>query len=272
MHTVIYYFSATGNSLAIARRMARNLGDTEVIRMEPDAAEPPIAGAMRIGLVFPVHMWGVPSLVVRFISALKAPEGANVFAVATSGGMPCGTLKQLRRVCAARGIRLAAGFSLPMVNNCTSIAQAPSPDKQRAALAAAMKKADKMCDAIGTGKRYLHGGIPVVNWLFYRFMYLRALPKIAAMDANYSCDWNCSGCGMCAAVCPVSNIVMENGRPSWRHHCEACYGCLQWCPRESIQLGTKTAGRRRYRNPEVRFADIARIEVEPQEKRQAALA
>jgi len=28
---------------------------------------------------------------------------------------------------------------------------------------------------------------------------------------------------------------MFDGRPVWQHHCEQCFACLQWCPKEAIQ-------------------------------------
>jgi MinD superfamily P-loop ATPase len=87
-------------------------------------------------------------------------------------------------------------------------------------------------------------------------MYQRALPKISAMDKNYRIDENCNGCGLCVKACQVENIVMENNKPVWQHHCEACYACLQWCPKESIQLGQKTVGRRRYHHPDIRLVEI----------------
>jgi ferredoxin len=257
MKTIIYYYSATGNSLWAARHIAESLGETELVAIPSLTQAAVTANVMRVGLVFPVHMWGVPAYVVRFIRKLTVPKGAYMFAVATSGGMPCGTLKQTKRLFTEQGLQLAAGFSLSMVNNCTSVAAAMPPEKQRARLEAARLHLERICSALKKGSRHIHQGIPIVNWLFYRFMYLRALPKIPTLDNNFHVDGNCNRCGICVKACQSHNIILEEAKPRWLHHCDACYACLQWCPKESIQLGEKTIGRRRYRNPEIRLADIA---------------
>jgi len=257
MKTVLFYFSATGNSLSAARNIAERLGETELISIPDVLNEPFETDSQRIGLVFPVHMFGVPRMVVRFINNLKAPAGAYIFAIATSGGMPCATLKEAARLFLQRGMTLSAGFSLPMVNNCTTVAAAPAPKKQQAILKKAGQHIERICAAIENRKRYIHPGMPVINWFFDRFVHQRSLPKVPGMSKEYHTDNNCNGCGVCERVCPVKNIAMNGQKPTWLRHCEACFACMQWCPKESIQIGKKTDGRRRYHHPEIRLADIA---------------
>jgi Pyruvate/2-oxoacid:ferredoxin oxidoreductase delta subunit/flavodoxin len=259
MKTTLFYFSATGNSLWIARDIARRLGETELISI-PDVTNGPVkVDKPRIGLVFPVHMFGVPGIIVRFIKNLTVPPDAYIFAVATSGGMPCGTLKQAAHLFSLRGKTLAAGFAIPMVNNCTTVAEAPPPHKQQHILEKVDRHIDKICSAIENRKRHIHAGLPVINWFFDRFVYQRALPKVPGLSKGYYTDNNCNGCGVCSQVCPVNNISMNQKKPAWESHCEACFACMQWCPKESIQLGKKTVGKRRYHHPEILLTDIAAL-------------
>jgi flavodoxin/ferredoxin len=255
--TVIYYYSATGNSLVAARMIAKRLGTTELISMKKTTGPISPGGASRIGLVFPVHIFGVPVAVANFIENLSAPADAFIFAVATNGGMACATLKQAEQLMEHRSMKLSAGFALKMVNNCTAVGEAPALDKQKSLLQNSVKRINRICGAIEKRTKHIYAGIPVVNWIFSTKLYGNALPKIPAMDKTYVAQETCNGCGICRKVCQAKNIVMENGRPVWQHHCEACYACLQWCPKEAIQFGVKTLGRRRYRNPEVRLHDIA---------------
>jgi flavodoxin len=71
MITQIFYFSATGNSLALARNIAMELGETELISIPKVSGNCVTATAPRIGLVFPVYAWGLPRIVADFIKELK---------------------------------------------------------------------------------------------------------------------------------------------------------------------------------------------------------
>ena len=59
-------------------------------------------------------------------------------------------------------------------------------------------------------------------------------------------------------ICPVNNITMNDSKPFWQHNCEQCYACIQWCPRQAIQINKKTASRERYHHPEITLKDMLR--------------
>ena len=254
--TTIYYFSGTGNSLAVARAIAAKLGNTKLIHMAlPDAAHPS-PDTPRIGLVFPVYIFGLPLIVARFIEKLRVPAGTYVFAVAAHGGMACSTLTQTALLFSKQGMTLSAGFAVMMVDNYTPLSGAISAEKQKVRFEKAGRMIDKICAAIENGGQYIYRGWPLVNWLFSGWMYRRAAPKIPGLDKQFLADSNCNGCGVCEQVCPVNNIKMSEHRPAWQHHCEQCFACLHWCPTAAIQYGKNTTGRRRYHHPEVKIQDI----------------
>ena len=60
MKTTIFYFSATGNSLSVARDIAGHLGNTELVSIPCYLQNPQKVDSPRIGLVFPVHIFGLP--------------------------------------------------------------------------------------------------------------------------------------------------------------------------------------------------------------------
>ena len=66
----------------------------------------------------------------------------------------------------------------------------------------------------------------------------------------------CTGCGICAAICPVNNIEMSNGGPQWSEECQQCLACLNWCPQRVIEFGARTIRHRRYTNPTVTFKEM----------------
>ncbi|WP_413814614.1 hypothetical protein [Candidatus Cryosericum septentrionale] len=57
-------------------------------------------------------------------------------------------------------------------------------------------------------------------------------------------------------MCPVGDIEQVDGRPVWQHHCQQCFACLQWCPKEAIQFGKETPHGKRYHHPGVKLSDM----------------
>jgi ferredoxin len=65
MFSEIYYFSGTGNSLAVARMInEKSIEKSEII---PIPNEKPVIKADRVGLVFPVYCHKIPDIVKQFI-------------------------------------------------------------------------------------------------------------------------------------------------------------------------------------------------------------
>ena len=117
MKTDIFYYSGTGNSLWTARRLAEELGDTGLYPISKIETDVPCAQGKSIGLVFPVHIWGVPHKVLRFIDLLAGDTTNYYFAVAVNAGQVAATLLQLRKAMESRGLTLSAGFNLIMPSN-----------------------------------------------------------------------------------------------------------------------------------------------------------
>ena len=70
MHTAIYYFSGTGNSLRAARVIGAALGGARLISMRSDSGQAAAPGAERIGFVCPVYEWDIPKRAKAFVQGL----------------------------------------------------------------------------------------------------------------------------------------------------------------------------------------------------------
>ena len=86
---MIFYFSGTGNSEWVARKLGELLQEP-VSRMTAgtDSGNDYVYTAKpneNIVLVFPVHSWGPPVLVNRFVKKLSLHNTKDVFAVACCG-------------------------------------------------------------------------------------------------------------------------------------------------------------------------------------------
>jgi ferredoxin/flavodoxin len=289
MNSEIYYFSGTGNSLAVARGLADKIDanltaiaatiNKEIIHPETEM----------IGIVFPVYHGGLPQIVTHFVEKLTSIEEKYVFGVCTYGDSPGLALEYLSRLVSSRGGQLAGGFGIHMPYNYITPAfnlkdflgsftlREINPEKQQILFADARKKIAQISSYVnsqqtGTLERdavvisrlvdsvHLHDSLGKFFWLrIAGVTEPTGMPfreSIQWMDRAFFADEKCQGCGKCSEVCPVGNIELVNNKPVWHQHCEQCFACLQWCPQEAVQFGKNTTGRKRYQNPEVKLKDM----------------
>lgn len=112
MKTKIFYFSATGNSLNIARQIAAGLDEVKLVSIPKVINDLIDTSAPKIGLVFPVYAWGMPRIVADFLKKIKLDKEQYIFAVAVSAGTPGDTLNKLKRTLNRKGSQLNAGFAI----------------------------------------------------------------------------------------------------------------------------------------------------------------
>jgi ferredoxin len=207
-----------------------------------------------IALVYPVHHWGPPDVVLRFARRLKVPRGTYVFAVALYGGHSGRAFQDLGKALEERANGLTAGFHVKTVQNYVPVF--PMPDD--ATIHALQAGADTQVDAIiEKVKRKAPG--EKEHWRYrpgVRSYYLSSKRALHQKDKRFTVRDGCTSCGTCTRVCPVGNIDMMEESPVWQHRCEQCFACLHWCPEGVIEWGGKTMGMGRYHHRLVTETDI----------------
>lgn len=258
MKTALYYFSGTGNTLVIARDLAQELGGADIIPVTKALKEGSGIQYGAIGIVFPVYMFGLPLIVAKFVKEFSFPKDAHIFAVANFGGMPGRSLQLTRDLLKRRGLQLSAGFGIIMPGNYTPLYGAVSVEKQKQMFDIEKARVKEIASAVRERRPGIESQKNVLlNFLIYALFYNAGSRMVPNEDKNFRVTDKCTKCGLCERVCPVSNIALVDGRPTWLHHCENCMACLQWCPVEAIQYGKGTSGKKRYHHPGVKSADIA---------------
>jgi len=257
MRTAIYYFSSTGNSLIVAKDIIRGLDHAELIPITKALAVNQQAVYDIVGFVFPVYMFGLPLIVVDFLKNIKIKPGAYIFSVATFGGLQGRPHSLAKEILQNRGLSLAAGFSVMMPGNYTPLYGAIAQEKQEVMFKQQKVKTQQIVDCVREKRIGALEEKPFLpNFLLYSMLYKGGSSQIPLSAKGFWTTESCVHCGLCANVCPVSNVVMQNEKPSWLTHCQHCMACLQWCPAEAIQYQKSTLGKKRYRHPSVTTQDI----------------
>lgn len=259
MKSIIYYFTGTGNSLAVAKQIAAALGECELVPIASlkDTPGDIVPQTERVGIICPVYFAGLPASVASFAGRLDTSQIKQVFSVVTFGGSgESSTLEQLDRILKERSGRgLDYGFAVKMPGNYILMYESPAGEKRDTILAAANDTIARIGQEILEGrKRNLPHSF--IQNLIHSLMYSRFISGVHEKDRKFSVSDACTACGTCADICPAHNIELTGGRPIWNHHCELCCGCIHLCPVQAIQAGRSTKKRQRYRNPAISIADL----------------
>lgn len=253
---MIFYFSATGNSKYAAERIA-SAGEDHLISLR-DAVRSrsyrcDVSREERIGFVFPVYFWGLPSILRFFVQKLELTgyRGQYIYAVLTCGSSTGGAGDQLAELLKEKGLTLSAQFGIPMVDNYVPMFKVAGPEEIETRLDAAEAYIDDAARAIrakGAGDyNRSRGAAPGVmtGALYPLYAHGRSTKPFVVTD-------HCIGCGLCQEICPCGAILISGGKPAWiKSQCVRCLGCLHRCPAQAIHWKTPTEDRGRYYNPRV---------------------
>lgn len=258
MKTNLFFFSATGNSLIVAKDIAARLPETQIFSIPQIIDQEIDLNVDNIGFIFPVYFSGMPRIVINFINKLELSKAKYIFAICTCGSFPMGTLLQVQKQLRKKEMTLNAGFSIPMPGNYLVKYGAFSIKKQEYMF---IKEKEKVTTTVKMIANQQENKIERNNFLINaigNLAYKSMAPKFPTLDQNFNVNDKCNSCNVCEKVCPVQNIKILNGRPNWQGNCEHCLACIQWCPAEAIQYGTKTNGRKRYYHPEALVKELYR--------------
>ncbi len=258
MRTAIYYFTGTGNTLAVARSLAAEIGDTELIPVPEVTGQPEVvADTDRVGIAYPVYFLDMPGIVKEFVRKLRFSGTPYIFGIATCGEQPGGALFSLKSLLEEKGVTLSAGFTFVMPENYIGpvdlMGDAPyrqekfAATKSRIPAVAAAIRERRQSGPEGNGSALLRIGGSITR-TFATTLY-NTPRRLHATDP-------CNRCRTCERICPVQNITVTEDVVRWGTDCTQCYACIHWCPKGAIEIGGRTTGKPRYHHPDVTIADM----------------
>ena len=270
---MIFYFSGTGNSKWAAKTLALETGDTlvsipEVINSDCSFT---IEKDEHVGFIFPIHGWRVPNIVKEFLTKLTiktlGEDTSHVkhycFCLVTAGDTIGKAMErfqqQLKSVTVNDALSLKAVCSLIMPESYVGLpgmdVDTKEKELEKKELASKQLKEfsnilkqhpHKDSNQIWGWNQLIRGPLPSffsgpVGGFFERFLIT---------DKPFHVDnRRCVKCGICANVCPVSDIKGGLGfEPEWLHNgkCLTCFSCYHHCPHHAIEFGKRTQKKGQY--------------------------
>lgn len=264
---MIIYFSGTGNSREVARRLHRRYhpADTsgeKLVELSGPRLLKPDRGILTaednepVIWVFPVYSWGVPPMVARFIDKVifKNAENARHYMVCTCGDDIGRADDQWRHHIGRRSWIPRGAFSVIMPNTyvCMKGFDTDPAGTVARKLDAMPARIEEICAAIDRG--FADSDVTRGSWAWAKTNIVYPWFRAFAMSPlPFRADpQKCTRCGLCARSCPTMNISMkkQGEPPQWGPVCTMCLRCYHSCPVHAISYGTKTDGKGQYLFPD----------------------
>ena len=245
----ILYFSATGNSLYIAKRLGGELLSMPelhrngVYEITGDTA----------GIVCPVYGFSLPNLVKDYLE--KAVIRAEyIFSIMTFGNVSLAALSHMKKLLEKRGAKPDYLNEIKMVDNYLPLFDSAAQrgihrdeniESKINEITHDIQEQKHFAPGHTAFQKFISGGTAAL-WGNKRAMNRR--------DKDFTVNDACNACGTCRAVCPAGNIAGTK-KPLYRHTCEFCLACIHLCPKNAIHLKNEKSWER-FRHPRVTTAEI----------------
>jgi len=246
MKTALYVFSATGNCLSTARKLAAELPDCTIFPVASfkDAVKV-TAAAQNVGFVFPVYYGNMPYPVRALVSKMVFLPDSYIFSVTTYRGHEGKAPQRLDQLLRTRGEKLSLAVGLKMPGNSF------------------LNEIEVDNDSLAHQDENIAAILPAIQEKRVEDLFTDELLPLTPVGCpnnfrGITADENCVGCGRCVTVCPMGNIKLVDGKAVIGDDCATCLACFHWCPNEAIWMSKEEniARRRKYRHPEVTLEDI----------------
>jgi len=262
---LIFYFTATGNSLYVARQLADGKNEPLSIpqllknrQLEFEADE--------IGFVFPTFGHMTPNLVREFLQASRL-KADYFFCVPTFGARKCTMVEFWDKLAQSCGYKFDYICTLMMVDNWLhhfDMTEQMKMDKHipenLAKIQQDISERRQWHEPTTQEERDQHADFLQRTGMNERDGY------IMSASERFVIEGNCIECSICTQVCPRGNYKLTSRGITATGQCDYCLACIHACPQKAIQfrpsdnplLGPEPNPKARYRNEHVSLMDIKR--------------
>lgn len=259
MKTELYYFTGTGNSLSIAKKIKEVLLDKgekniELVPIGSGNMTGNISSeADRVGLIFPTYDFSAPNIVKKFAKRLQIAEKCYVFLYVNSAGAPGNSASSIKLILESNDISVKSAFSVVFPDN--SVYYEPKN------VAQVLGKAEKVI-SIDANDIYECNENLNMELLKHKLIntFIGTIYDVVTKGYlgfnDISIKGDCNSCGKCQKVCPVNNIEMKGQEPSFGTNCEMCFACIHQCPKKALGYKRMKKEFEQYLHPEVETEEL----------------
>ncbi|MGM9735067.1 MAG: EFR1 family ferrodoxin [Candidatus Cryptobacteroides sp.] len=251
---LVFYFTATGNSLFVAKQLADNPLSIPQ-ELKKDSLE---YSADEIGFVFPDYAAAAPVIVRDFL--LKARFKAEyMFSVITYGNASVCVSEWWDRFARENGVSFDYVRPILMVDNYLPVFDMNEQnmidkhtDESLAAIISDISSRKSYVEPSDMGRfneEMLDG--------MREFHFTMTSDRLLRLDAD-----RCVGCMTCSKVCPHGNFSMTDNGLSFSGRCEFCLACVHSCPQKALHLERERNREARFRHPDISLNEIIRSNIQ----------
>ena len=249
---LLFYFTATGNSLFVAKALGSELVSIPQAlkegKLEYEADE--------IGIVFPDYAATAPMMVRAFVRKAKL-KASYIFSVITFGNFAANVAEWWDDYCQKQGVVNQYIQTLMMVDNYLPVFDMNEQIKTEkhtaenlAAIVADVAAHRQFIAKFDQMNEQMQG--------FLSNLQKNHFPMTAEQLLKLNTE-SCIGCNTCTKVCPHGNFKMVDDVAQFSGDCDYCLACVHNCPQKALTLAR---GERnplaRYRHPDISLGEIVK--------------
>jgi ferredoxin/flavodoxin len=251
-NAVIFYFSGTGNTWWVSKRIAESLKSKNINvsihsieNIVLEEADRLISESKYVGFGYPIYGSDLPEIMKSFLSDLQPVNQKNTFLFCTqwlfSGdGTRNGGIYIKKK---GFSVRWTEHFFMPnnisVTNTMFSWFYTNDETKHKKRLTHSSNRANVLVDQIANNISFRrgYGLLPTLAGLMqrlpYRLMFNNLRDDISANQTR------CVLCERCVNNCPVDNLQITEGKVNAKGECILCLRCYNFCPVGAIQYKGK---------------------------------
>jgi formate hydrogenlyase subunit 6/NADH:ubiquinone oxidoreductase subunit I/menaquinone-dependent protoporphyrinogen IX oxidase len=252
MSLVLFYFSGTGNTRYIARRICDTLNEHDyeaaavsIENLPTKQAQILIDNASAVGIGWPIYGSDAPKIVKDFVKNMPITENKPLLTFCTQLLFSGDGAVVLSRQLDAKGYvqKWAMQFNMPNNLAVKGMPFSCSEDyalHEESHLKQARKKADYLAFMVLKNVEEIKGAT-----IFHTIAAMSQRPAFramhGAMEKMIKINGDCNGCGLCVSICPTNalKIVGDKAVRVKSEECTLCMRCVDFCPNNAVNTSKK---------------------------------